>query len=287
MVRQKSTSYVDLFDLNSAAADQYRCIPDHRSNRISSSLSSTRLATPRNSHSTKCRLLLLREKEGADRWEELAVNKVEAGGHGVVAHNLAVNSGEGDATVGRLGEILLPIRIDNNIGAELDAGLFLDKADVLLDGGGKDGLDGGNVLSAAVDGNIVLLDLDEALHDELLQEVGVVLSPGDHGELLAGLIDEILEEIVADLHLLHPALTDLGRSGDALLDLVVLLLLLELLLDVELGLMDEGLFLKVEVVLGLDPDLVGLLMCLLEDEVDLSVGTARWDKGKGANEIVS
>jgi hypothetical protein len=63
---------------------------------------------------------------------------------------------------------------------------------------------------------------------------------------------------------------------------VVLLLLLELLLDVELGLMDEGLLLKVEVVLGLDPDLVGLLMCLLEDEVDLSVGTARWDKGKGA-----
>ena len=262
---------------------------DHCSNRISPSLSSARIATPRNSHSTKRRLLLLREKEGADRWEELAVNKVEAGGHGVVANNLAVNSGEGDATVGRLGEVLLPVRIDSNIGAELNAGLFLDKADILLDGGGKDGLDGGNVLSAAVDGNIVLLDLDEALHDELLQEVGVVLSPGDHGELLASLVDEVLEKVIADFHLLHAALSDLGRSGDALLDLVVLLLLLELLLDVELGLMDEGLLLEVEIVLGLDPDLVGLLMCLLEDEVDLSVWTARWGKGnrKGANEIVS
>jgi len=44
---------------------------------------------------------------------------------------------------------------------------------------------------------------------------------------------------------------------------------LELLLDVELGLVDEGLLLQVEVVLGLDADLVSLLVRLLEDEVDL------------------
>ena len=33
--------------------------------------------------------------------------------------------------------------------------------------------------------------------------------------------------------------------------------------------MDEGLLLEVEIVLGLDTDFVGLLMCLLKDEVDL------------------
>ena len=223
----------------------------------------------------ECCLLLLGEKKGTDRGKELTVNKVEARGHGVVANKLAIDGGQGNATVGRLGEVLLPVRIDNDIGAELDTGLLLDEADVLLNGGGEDGLDGGHVLSTAVDGHIVLLNLDEALNDELLQEVGVVLSPGDHGELLAGLVDEVLEKVVADLHLLHAALSDLGRSGDALLDLVVLLLLLELLLDVELGLVDEGLLLKVEVVLGLDADFVGLLMSLLEDEVDLFGGRGR------------
>ena len=230
------------------------------------------------------RLLLLGEKKGTDGRKKLAVNKVEAGGHGVVANNLAIVGGEGNTTVGGLGEVLLPALVKGNIGAKLDTGLLLDEADVLRDGGGEDGLDRGHVLSAAVDGHIVLLDLDEALNDELLQQVGVVLPPGDHGELLAGLLHEVLEEIVADLHRLHAALTDLGRSGDALLDLVVLLLLLELLLDVELGLVDEGLLLQVEVVLGLDADFVGLFVSLLEDEIDLFRGRREGHGRKASGE---
>ena len=64
---------------------------------------------------------------------------------------------------------------------------------------------------------------------------------------------------------------------------MVLLLLLEFLLDVELGLVDEGLLLQVEIVLGLDADFVGLFMSLLEDEVDLfgrGKGRRAWKEGR-------
>ena len=113
----------------------------------------------------ECRLLHLGEKKGTDRGKELTVNKVEAGGHGVVANNLAIVGGEGNTTVGGLGEVLLPVLVEDDIGTKLNTGLLLDEADILLDGGGEDGLDGGDVLSAAVDRHIVLLDLDEALND--------------------------------------------------------------------------------------------------------------------------
>jgi hypothetical protein len=45
--------------------------------------------------------------------------------------------------------------------------------------------------------------------------------------------------------------TNFGGTGDAFLDFTVLLLLSEFVLDAELGLVDEGLFFEVEVVLGL------------------------------------
>lgn len=53
----------------------------------------------------------------------------------------------------------------------------------------------------------------------------------------------------------------------SVLDFAVLLLLCVLLLDLELGAVDDHLLLKVKVVLGLDVDLVGLLVGLLQDEV--------------------
>ena len=45
--------------------------------------------------------------------------------------------------------------------------------------------------------------------------------------------------------------TNLGGTGDAFLDFTVFFLLGEFVLDVELGLVDEGLLFEVEVVLGL------------------------------------
>jgi hypothetical protein len=45
--------------------------------------------------------------------------------------------------------------------------------------------------------------------------------------------------------------TNLGGTGNTLLDFTVLLLLGEFVLDAELGFVDEGLFFEVEVVLGL------------------------------------
>jgi len=45
--------------------------------------------------------------------------------------------------------------------------------------------------------------------------------------------------------------TDFGGTGNTFLDFTVLLLLGEFVLDVELGLVDEGLLFEVEVVLGL------------------------------------
>jgi len=46
--------------------------------------------------------------------------------------------------------------------------------------------------------------------------------------------------------------SNLGGAGDALLDLAIFFLLGEFVLDGELGLVDEGLFFEVEVVLGLE-----------------------------------
>jgi len=46
--------------------------------------------------------------------------------------------------------------------------------------------------------------------------------------------------------------TNLGGTGNTLLDFTVLLLLGEFVLDAELGFVDEGLFFEVEVVLGLN-----------------------------------
>jgi hypothetical protein len=60
-----------------------------------------------------------------------------------------------------------------------------------------------------------------------------------------------VQELVTDLHLLDAAFSNFGRTGNTLLNLTVLLFLGEFVLDIQLGLVNKSLLLKVEVVLGL------------------------------------
>jgi hypothetical protein len=196
-------------------------------------------------------LLFFGEEDGADAGEELLVHEVEAGQEGVVALDLAVQRREEDPAGAGVGQVLAPLGVHLDHWGEGDARFALDDVHVLLHGGIQDRLHGLDVLLPGEDDDLVLLDLDEALDDELLEELGVVAPPGHDRALGGGLAEQGLEKLVADLHLLHPALADLGRPGDALLDLPVLLLLRELVLDVQLRLVDESLLLQVEVVFGL------------------------------------
>ena len=70
------------------------------------------------------------------------------------------------------------------------------------------------------------------------------------------------------LHLLHAGCAKLGGFSNAGLDRPVLLLCCVLILDGQLGIVEEGLLLKVEIVLCLNTELISLLVRLLEDEVD-------------------
>lgn len=82
----------------------------------------------------------------------------------------------------------------------------------------------------------------------------VVLPRSDHLTLARRLFHEGDEEFVADGHLFGAALTDFVGSGNAFLDFTVFLLFGEFVLNGEFGLVDEGLFFEVEVVLGLHFD---------------------------------
>mmetsp|Transcript_10914 Transcript_10914/g.32574 ORF Transcript_10914/g.32574 Transcript_10914/m.32574 type:complete len:233 (-) Transcript_10914:148-846(-) len=82
------------------------------------------------------------------------------------------------------------------------------------------------------------------------------------------LLHELVQQLVAHLHLLDPGVADGRRARDARLHLALALLGLVLVGDRDLGVVHDGLLVHVEVVLRLDADLVRLLVGLLEDEVD-------------------
>mmetsp|Transcript_2839 Transcript_2839/g.4299 ORF Transcript_2839/g.4299 Transcript_2839/m.4299 type:complete len:235 (-) Transcript_2839:108-812(-) len=212
-------------------------------------------------------LVVFREKDGTDRRQELLVYKLQTGGHGVVANNLSCDGSKTDSPVSGIGKVLGLIVVEGNVGGKLNSALPLHDLHVFGNRVWQDLGDGGGVIRTAVDDNVILLDLDEPLYDELLEELGVVLAAGEDAQLGGGIGKKLLKELVAHPHLLHIAFSDLGRASNALLHLAVLLLLGEFFLNGELCLVDEGLLLKVEIVLGLDTDFVCLLVCLLKDEV--------------------
>lgn len=78
-----------------------------------------------------------------------------------------------------------------------------------------DRLDGFDVLLPADDGDLVLLDLDHALHDQGLKERRVLLALGHGGDLVRRLREQLLQQVVSRGHLLHAGVPDHCRSGAA------------------------------------------------------------------------
>lgn len=83
-----------------------------------------------------------------------------------------------------------------------------------------DFLDDGFVLLEAPDFDFFFEKLDEALSDETLEELLIVLRVADLGlKVMLGFLLNSLDHIEADLHLCHPALIDFSAFEDFLCDL--------------------------------------------------------------------
>ena len=91
------------------------------------------------------------------------------------------------------------------LGAALRVSLGLHDGRVVSDGGGEELAHDGLVLGATLDLHLLLLDLDQALDDEVLEQRGVAGGVArDLRQLLGALPLQVLEQLVARLHLLHP-----------------------------------------------------------------------------------
>jgi len=171
--------------------------------------------------------------------------------HSVIANNPSVTGCKNDSSLCRSSENFGGVLAHGDIWLELDARFPLHDVNILGNGVREDLLYNTDVLSTSVDYNRDLLNLDKSLNNQLLKKVGVVLTTGNHSAFLSSLSGELVKKTVAKPHLLDAALSNFGRASDTLLNLAVLLLLCKFLLDTKLGLMDEGLLLKIEIMLGL------------------------------------
>jgi hypothetical protein len=196
-------------------------------------------------------LFNLREKDRTDGRQEFIIDKIQSTRHCVVANNLSVQSSQHDSSVALISQVLRAIGVNGHLRYEKNSRFTLHNLNILLHGGRKDLLNGSFVFCAADKSNFVLLDLNQSLDNQLLKKLGVVLTTGNNSALATGFRHQSVQELVTDLHLLHTAFSNFGRTGNTLLDLAVLFLLGEFVLDIQLGLVDKSLFLKVEVVFGL------------------------------------
>lgn len=162
-----------------------------------------------------------------------------------------MQSSQDDSSVALISQVLGAIGVNRHDRLEKNGRFPLHDLSILLNSGRKYLFDGGFVLCTANESNFVLLDLDQSLDNQLLKELGVVLATGNHSALATGFRHQSVQELVTDLHLLDAAFANFGRASNTFLNLTVLLLLGELILDIQFGLVNKSLLLKVKVVFGL------------------------------------
>ena len=99
------------------------------------------------------------------------------------------------------------------LGAALSMSLGLHDGGVVGNSGGKKLRYDGLVLGAALDLHLLLLDLNQALNDEVLEQDGIVVAVARNiRQLLRTLSFQVLEKLIARLHLLYSRSTHRIRS---------------------------------------------------------------------------
>jgi hypothetical protein len=170
---------------------------------------------------------------------------------GIVAGDVARQGGQEDAAPDRIGQIARAIVIDRDDGRQGDAGLALEEVGVLLDRRGENLLDHGEIGGAAVNLHGIFLNFNEALNNELLDELGIVGAFGNGDALLRGFLEQLLQERITQFHLFDAAFADLIGTGDAILYFAVFFLFEKLFLHGQFGFVHERLLLQIEVVFRL------------------------------------
>ena len=231
------------------------------------------------------------EQDSADIGESSLRRDSEARLDSIRAHNSAIKSTEDDAAASRVREEILLVHRDLDLielglhrglefGVVLVIGrsLLLGEAGlVLVNGAGEHLLHEGDVLLAAGDDHLSLVDNEHGLGDEVLEKGRVLALVSDVGvETGLGLGNKGLGALVLGLQGGETGGVVLVGEGNALLNLGLLLLALEILTDLLLLLTDETLLLDLALLLSLREKLVALLFGFLEDEalhlLDLGLG---------------
>ena len=160
------------------------------------------------------------EEHLAHDGQALLVDELHARVERVVADDAAAERLEHDAARARRGQHLRGVVVERDLGAERQPRLGLHHALVLLDRARERLLRRARVRLAAVHLDLELLDLDEPLHDQLLQHVAVARRLRDRADRRDRRGHDALQQRVALLHLLDARVADRGRRRDAVLDLV-------------------------------------------------------------------
>mmetsp|Transcript_18582 Transcript_18582/g.32939 ORF Transcript_18582/g.32939 Transcript_18582/m.32939 type:complete len:290 (-) Transcript_18582:138-1007(-) len=215
-----------------------------------------------------------REEGAANFWHKL----VKAGGEtrvqSVVTNDAAVRGKElytacargFSGTVVR-GWEALSVGVHFDSASSILASLTLNEVDVLLYGSILNLLDKVCVGLASNHLDLGLIELDEALDNEVAKHILVLgLIPSGAFERFYSLSLALLEEVFAYFHFTYAELCLSAGDANALLHRNQLLLLLNLGLDLILGSVHHHRALKVGVRLGLQPNLVYLFFCLLFNE---------------------
>jgi hypothetical protein len=195
------------------------------------------------------------KENGPNGRQQLFVNQIQSRLEGIVARNESIASRQKDTAARGFGQILGAIGIDRHLRHQDDAARgALDQVDVFLHGRRQQALDNGHVRRARVNRHFGFVNLNQALHNELLQELrvirigataaaaaGIQTGRRNNGTFGRGLFQESLQQFVPDRHGFDPTRAQFRTARNAFRNVAVLFLFEEFLRHGQLCFVDERL----------------------------------------------